>query len=83
MLDFVLVVHVAVSDAVARPFGPDQVVDVLDALQIHGQSFEAIGDFAQNGFAGERTDFLEIGELCDFHAVQPDFPAQPPGTKRW
>jgi hypothetical protein len=25
---------------------------------------------------------LEVGELGDFHAVQPDFPAQAPGTQR-
>ena len=27
------------------------------------------------------ADLLEVGKLCDFHAVEPYFPANPPGPK--
>ena len=32
--------------------------------------------------AFQAAGLLEIGELGDFHAVQPDFPAQAPGAER-
>ena len=60
---------------------PDQVEHVFHALQIHGQTLQPVGDLAQHRLAGERTDFLEIGELRDFHPVQPHFPAQTPGAQ--
>jgi hypothetical protein len=75
-------IDVAVGHAVARAFGPDQVEDVLHPLQVHGQALDAVGDLAEYRLAGQRTDFLEIGELSDFHAVQPDFPAESPGAQR-
>ena len=31
--------------------------------------------------AFDARDLLEIGELADFHAVAPAFPAQPPGAE--
>jgi hypothetical protein len=34
------------------------------------------------GPALEARDLLEIGELRDFHAVAPAFPAEPPGAQR-
>ena len=82
LLDFVLVIDVAVGDAITGAFGPDQVIDVLDALQVHRQALKAVGDFAQHRLAGQRADFLEVGELRHFHAVQPDFPAKAPGAER-
>ncbi len=90
LLDFVLVIDVAVGQAAldgavgARlfPLRPDQVVDVLDLLQVHRQALDAVGDFARDGLAVEAADLLEVGELRDFHAVEPDFPAQAPGAER-
>ena len=82
LLDFVLVVDVAVGQHLAVGFGPYEVIDVLDALQVHGQTFKAVGDFAEHRLAGQRADFLEVGELGDFHAVEPDFPAEAPGAER-
>ena len=53
-----------------------------DALHVHRQAFDAVGDFARNRLAFEAADLLEVGELGDLHAVQPDFPAQAPGAQR-
>ena len=35
------------------------------------------------GFAVNATDLLEVSELRDFHAVQPNFPAQAPCAQGW
>ena len=78
LLDFVLVINVAVGQA----FRPGQVEDVFDALQVHGQAFDAVGDFAGDRLAVDAADLLEVGELRHFHAVHPDFPAEAPGTER-
>lgn len=79
LLDFVLVVHVAVGDGVAvERFCPNEVVDVFYTLQVHRQAFDAVGDFAEYGRAVDAADLLEIGKLGYFHAVEPDFPAQTP-----
>jgi hypothetical protein len=59
-----------------------EIIDVVDALDIHRQTLEAIGQFARDGRAFDAADLLEIGELADFHAVAPAFPAKPPGAER-
>ena len=74
--------HVAVGGFTQRAVAPDQIVDAVDALDIHRQTLQAVGDFAGYRFALEAADLLEIGELRHFHAVQPDFPAETPGAQR-
>ena len=71
--------HIAIGHAgvVVR-----QVVNALDALDIHRQPFEPIGQFPRHWRAFMAAHLLEIGELRHLHAVAPDFPAQPPGAER-
>ena len=82
LLDFVLVVNVAIAqrpiDAVFGPARPREVIDVFDVLQIHRKTFQSVGNFTGDRFTFDAANLLEIGELRDFHAVQPDFPAEPP-----
>src|SRR6185436_12852726 len=78
LLDLVLVIDVAVGD----PGRPDQIEHALLALQDHRKTFQAVGDLAQHRLAGEAADFLKIRELRDFHAIEPDFPAQAAGAER-
>src|SRR6185436_19697696 len=78
LLDFVLVIHIAVGD----PRRPDQVIHAVLALQVHRQAFEAVGDLAEHRLAREAAHFLEVGELRDLHAVEPHFPAETPGAER-
>ena len=80
-LHFVLVVDVAIAHAPARRFRPQQVVDRIDALQIHRDAFETIGYLARYRSAVQTTDLLEVGELGDFHTVQPHLPTESPGTQ--
>ena len=74
VLHFVLVVDVAVGDGVVVL----QLEDIVDALQIHAQAFESVGDFAHDGFEIDAADLLEVSELRDFHAIEPYFPAETP-----
>src|SRR5690606_22558031 len=52
------------------------------ALNVHGQTLETIGDLAGHRLALQAANLLEVGELSHFHAVEPHFPAQTPGTQR-
>ena len=82
LFHLVLVVHVAVGHATERPVGPHEVEHALDALQVHREALETVGDLAHHRPAVEATHLLEVRELRDFHAVQPDLPAEPPGAQR-
>ncbi len=81
LLDLVLMIDVAVGDDAVGPAAPDQVEQAVDALQVHRQALDAVSDLARHRMALESANLLEIGELGDLHAVQPDFPAEPPGTE--
>ena len=82
LLDLVLVIDVAVGDLAKRSVGPHEVVEALDALQVHREPLEAVGDLAHDRAAVEAADLLEVGELGDLHAVQPHLPAETPGAQR-
>ena len=82
LFDFVLVEHVAVRDAAQRPVRPHDVENAFDALQVHGEALESVGDFAGDRLAVETAHLLEVGELRDFHAVQPHLPTESPGAER-
>ena len=57
------------------------VHDVVDAKDVHRQTFEAVGQLSRDGLAVVPANLLEVGELADFHAIAPDFPAQPPSAQ--
>ena len=82
LLDLVLMKHVAVGHGALSAVRPDQVEYRLDALQVHGDAFQAIGNLAGHWSAFQAADLLEIGELGDLHAIQPDLPAEAPGPQR-
>ena len=77
---FILVKDLTVGHITMECSGPDQVVNTVDILQIHGNAFQAIGDLTGHRLAIQPADLLKIGKLTDLHPVQPDFPAQPPGA---
>ena len=74
--------HVAVGGFTQRTVTPDQVVNAVNALNVHRQSFQTVGDLAGHRLTLQTADLLEVGELRHFHPVQPHFPAQTPGTQR-
>ena len=74
LLKFVLVENIAVSDAV-RPL---HVVNIFDALNVHGEPFKSVSYLHGNGLDILATDLLKIRELSYLHAVEPNFPAETP-----
>ena len=75
--------HLAIGDALGPGAAVEiEVEDIVDALHIHGEALEPVGELARDRRAVEPADLLEIGELRHFHAVAPHFPAQPPGAER-
>ncbi len=77
-LVLVLTEHLAVRDARRV----DDVLEVGHALKVHQDAFEAVRDLHRHRIQGDTAHLLEVGELGDLHAVQPDLPAQPPGAER-
>ena len=71
--------HVAIGHA---PPVEIEVVHIVDALEIHRQPFQPVGQFARHRLAVEPAHLLEIGELRHLHPVAPDLPAQPPRAQR-
>jgi hypothetical protein len=83
LLLLVLEEDVAIGERILRlRIVERQVVDAVEAEHIHGEAFEAVGELARDRAHVEAADLLEVGELRDFHAVAPDFPAEAPGAKR-
>ena len=50
-------------------------------LQRQGDSLDAIGDLDADWIEAQAAGLLKIGELRNFLAVEPDFPAQSPGAQ--
>ncbi len=81
LLDFVLMVYIAVGHHTVASLGPDQVINALNPLQVHGDTLQAVSDLAGDGAAIKAANLLKIGELGHLHAIEPDLPAQPPGPQ--
>src|SRR5437660_2605765 len=83
LLPLVLPEGVAVGEpAAVRVRAEDEVVDVVDALQVHGDALEPVGELRGHRPALVSPGLLEVGELRHLHPVAPDFPAEPPGPQR-
>jgi hypothetical protein len=50
--------------------------------KIHHDAVEAVGDLDAHRVERQAARLLEVGELGDLLAVEPDFPAQPPRAQR-
>ena len=71
-------IDIAVGNPAQWPVGPDQIKDTLDALQVHCEALEAVGNLSGDRATLEAADLLEVGELRHLHPVQPDLPAEAP-----
>ena len=80
-LNLVLVIHIAIRHLTGGGVGPNEVIDRLHSLQIHGDSLQPIGQLPRYGMALESASLLEISKLAHLHAIQPNLPAQSPGTQ--
>ena len=75
-----LVLGLAERLAVGDAGGIGDLLEMPDALKGHQDAFHAVGQLDRDRVEGLPADGLEVGELGDLHAVEPDLPAQPPGT---
>jgi hypothetical protein len=75
----VLVLFGAADFAVGHARAPGFVPDGFGVVEGDEDALETIGDFDSHGVKGQAADLLEVGELGDFLAIEPDFPAQAPG----
>ncbi len=82
-LALILQEHVAVGHGRAvGQVAPHQVVDGVDALGIHGDTLQAVGDLDGHGVDLDAAHLLEVRKLRDLHAVEPNLPAKAPGAER-
>ena len=82
-LALVLEEHVAIGHGRAvGQVAPHQVVDRVDALGVHGDTLQAVGDLDGHGVDLDAAHLLEVRKLRDLHAVEPDLPAKTPGAER-
>ena len=72
-----LMVHVPVGYGIV----PLKVVNIVHALQIHGNPLQAVRKFNGDGIEFDACCLLKVRELCDLHAVKPYFPPEARGPK--
>ena len=82
--EFALVLEEHVAVGHGRAIGqvaPHQIVDRVDALGVHGDTLQAIGNLDGHGVDLDTAHLLEVRKLRDLHAVEPDLPAKAPGAQ--
>src|SRR4030066_1272480 len=52
---------------------PFQMKNIVNALYVHSNSFQAVGYFKRYGTKVNSAYLLKICELCNFHSIEPDF----------
>ena len=77
----VFILTVKIQLAIFSRVVPAQFAVIIHVLDVHCQTLQTIGQFHRDGEAIHRANLLKIGKLADLHPVQPDFPAQTPGTE--
>ena len=77
LLYLVGVENVTVGD-VANPL---DIEYVFYALDIHSQTLQAVRDFNGYRLNVNAAHLLEVGELGDFHTIQPNLPAKAPSAQ--
>ena len=83
--EFALVLEEHVAVGHGRAIGqvaPHQIVDRVDALGVHGDTLQAIGNLDGHGVDLDAAHLLEVRKLRDLHTVEPDLPAKAPGAER-
>ena len=61
---------------------PFYIIHAVHALEIHGNPFQAVGDFNGDRMQFNAAGKLKIRKLGDFHAVQPYLPSKPACSER-
>src|SRR5574340_853003 len=75
MLELLAPADLAISHASA----PRLIPDGIRVVERDQDALQAVGQFHRDGIQRHAAHLLEVRELSDLLAVQPDFPAQAPG----
>src|ERR1700690_3287695 len=67
--------------SIFNSLAPFDVEDIVDLLQIHRDSLQAVCYLQRHGLKIDSAYLLKIRELSYFHPVEPDFPAQSPSPE--
>src|SRR5579863_3655595 len=59
---------------------PANVVDAVHALEVGTDTVQAISQFHRDRIEVNSAALLEVGELCNFEAIQKDLPANSPSA---
>ena len=62
---------------------PVYVLEMINLLKADGNAFKTVRDLDRRYVQNDPACLLEVGELGDFLAVQPDFPAKTPRGEGW
>src|ERR1700733_7891407 len=62
---------------------PFELIDIVDILQIHRQALDTIRNLGRYRADFQATGLLKVGKLSYLQSVQPNFPTNTPGAKRW
>ncbi len=60
---------------------PLDIKNTVNALKIHANSFQTVSYFYRNWIKLNASALLKISKLCNFHSVEPDFPAKAGSAK--
>ena len=77
VFDLLLAVDFAVCVDAVEVDGPDFGA----LLEVHDDALQPVGDFDADGVEADAAGLLEVGELGNLLAVEPDFPAEAPGAE--
>ncbi len=69
--------------SVAAVTRPPKIEDVIDVLEIGGDTVQTIGQLDRDGIQVDCAALLKIGELGDLQSIQQNLPANSPRSKRW
>ena len=64
--------------AVGHRVVPAKLPDLPRLLEVHGDALEPVGELDGDRVQGDSAGLLEVGELGDLQAVEPDLPPQAP-----
>ena len=68
-LYFVLPKNITIGNYAIGAVSPYNVINAVDALKVHSDSLDAIGDFTTHWVTLQPTHLLEVSELRYLHSI--------------
>ena len=71
-----LILRMRENFAILNAICPLNLIDRVHFLDIRSQTLQTISHLSSHRLSWQTSDLLEVGELSNFHTIQPNFPAQ-------